>query len=68
MLKLTRAQFNVGVEQFISNWWNTEIILSVRDIRMYELDPFGRGCLVAPRDIQAKVPNQRVFPIYRWYW
>lgn len=31
--------------------------------------PFDRGCcLAAPRYLQAKVPNQRLFPVIRWYW
>lgn len=46
-LKLTRVQFNVGIEQFIRDWRTTEIILSVRDMRMHEHDSVV-GVVVLP--------------------
>lgn len=42
-----KAQFNVGAERFIRDWQTTEVILSVRDLRMYEHDPLI-GIVVLP--------------------
>lgn len=47
MLELTRVQFNVGAERFIRDWQTTEVILSVRDMRMHEHDPLV-GIVVLP--------------------
>jgi hypothetical protein len=47
MLRLTRAQFNIGTELFIRDWRTAELILSVRDLRMHEHDPLV-GIVVLP--------------------
>lgn len=47
MLKLTRTQFNVGTERSIRDWRTTEVILSVRDLRMRGHDPLV-GIVVLP--------------------
>jgi hypothetical protein len=53
--ELTRAQFNVGAERFIRDWRTTEVILSVRDLRMHEHHPLV-GIVVLPL---AQVFKQR---------
>jgi hypothetical protein len=47
MVKLTQDQFNVGAERFIRDWRTTEVILSVRDLRMHEHEPLV-GIVVLP--------------------
>ncbi|KAJ5642231.1 hypothetical protein N7490_006231 [Penicillium lividum] len=45
--KSAKPSFNVGAERFIRDWRTTEVILSVRDLRMHEHDPLV-GIIVLP--------------------